>query len=119
MHRALLIPEIVLHIVAMAAEELDQPFSVLSGSVAPYITKKIASTYDDLRSLGLTARLFREPTLDIIWSTQYSLRPLLHVLDESFNLTKINQILGRSKLPAVSLFTFFHGCISAQRRYFV
>lgn len=34
-------------------------------------------SWEDLKSLGLTARTFREPCLDAVWRTQTSLVPLL------------------------------------------
>ncbi|TCD66084.1 hypothetical protein EIP91_001842 [Steccherinum ochraceum] len=73
MHSLFLITELVEHIVAsMAKVERPDPDNLchcLIQSLTPDAAK-------DIRSLGLTARLFRDPTLDALWRVQSSLAPL-------------------------------------------
>lgn len=79
MHRVLCIPELVGQIVDMTAAELEhyhiglQWFKTMGHEEPTPGPDRLR----DLESLGLTARIWREPTLDAIWHTQYSLAPLL------------------------------------------
>lgn len=75
MHRIFLIPELVGCIVEKAvihAHRKQDRFSQL--------TRLSTAAYRDVTSLGLTSRIFREPSLDAIWSIQISFLPLLRCI---------------------------------------
>ena len=77
MHPMFTIPELVERIVFFVStlpEDTSRITKRSSRSSSGYLPP---GAYVDIVSLGLTASLFREPSLDQIWRTQTSLIPLL------------------------------------------
>lgn len=75
MHRIFFIPELVECIVEKAAIHARHYQDRSS-----QLTRLSTAAYRDVTSLGLTSRIFREPSLDAIWTIQIAFLPLLRCI---------------------------------------
>jgi len=84
MHRVFYVPELVELIVQnVLSDDPTSPRNVRLefGASSSNLLFLGVDGYRDARSLSLTARVFVEPSLNAMWSIQYSLRPLLRSVD--------------------------------------